>query len=152
MGSIWGGVLDHPGAAGQFSGGPSCPAQMPPPSKNKFVILIPFAIRRPDFSFLGWRAKWGGQLGTPKNCLAAPWGFKTPSAWSPTWWIQIEGFELQLGTHLGGLGSARAAKNNFLEAQLRGEKMNAKHNVEIKVLALVGLFSPAASPGPRGQS
>ena len=33
LGSILGGVLDHPGAARQIFGGPSCPAQMGPPPK-----------------------------------------------------------------------------------------------------------------------
>ena len=61
--------------------------------------------------------------------------FRAPT-WDPSW---------------GGLGSAWAAKSNFLEAQLRGAKNSAKNSAGNNVLALVGLLSPAASPAPRGQ-
>ena len=91
-------------------------------------------------------------MGLQKIALRRPGGPRPPPKWSPTWASKIEGFVFQDPSWGGKLGSAWEAKSNFLEAQLRGEKMNAKNNLGNGVLVLVKLFSPAASPGPRAQT
>ena len=91
----------------------------------------------------GGGANWGDNLGLQKTALRNPGASRPPPAWSPTWWPQIEIFELQLGTHLGGVleapGRPRAI---FLRPNFGVQKLVQKLVRKLMFWLWLGCFLP----------